>query len=95
MTLTLDPAIERRIQRQLDHGSFRDPSEVITHALDLMEAEQAGRRSRRAEFIAEIEESLAQADRGEGVRGEELEADFARRKAAYQASQLAPQAAHT
>jgi len=32
MTLTLDPATERRLQRELARGVYDDPSELIAHA---------------------------------------------------------------
>ncbi len=41
MTLTLDPVLEQRIQRQLSRGIFHEPAELLTHALDLLEAEDA------------------------------------------------------
>jgi Arc/MetJ-type ribon-helix-helix transcriptional regulator len=41
MTLTLDPILEQRIQRQLERGVFREPSELLSHAMDLLEAEDA------------------------------------------------------
>jgi len=41
MTLTLDPVLEKRIQRQLERGIFREPTELLAHALDLLEAEDS------------------------------------------------------
>jgi Arc/MetJ-type ribon-helix-helix transcriptional regulator len=41
MTLTLDSALEQRIQRQLQRGVFSEPTELLAHALDLLEAEDA------------------------------------------------------
>ena len=40
MAITLDPATEQRIQRELDRGHYASPAEVIAQALDLLEAEQ-------------------------------------------------------
>ena len=37
IAITLDAAIEQRIQQQLGHGAFREPTELL--ALDLVEAE--------------------------------------------------------
>ena len=39
MTLTLDPAIEARLQRELAAGHYAEPSDLLAHALDLIEAE--------------------------------------------------------
>jgi Arc/MetJ-type ribon-helix-helix transcriptional regulator len=93
MTLTLDPAIEQRIQRQLEQGSFRDPSEFIAHALDLVEAQQAGDRIddramedwllRNKEAINRgLDESFAAKERGESYSPEEARAILDQRRAA-------------
>jgi antitoxin ParD1/3/4 len=87
MTLTLDPATEQLLQQELATGRYREPSELIAHALDLVKAERADLVTRRAEIIARLEESIAQADRGEGVTGEELRARFAARRAAFEQSE--------
>jgi Arc/MetJ-type ribon-helix-helix transcriptional regulator len=79
MAITLDSAIEQRIQHQLDRGVFREPAELLAHALDLVEAE-AEVDKRRTEWIGRLEQSCAQADRGEGYSEEELRARMARRR---------------
>jgi len=40
MNLTLDPPTEQRIQRELARGPYREPSELINHALDLFDAQE-------------------------------------------------------
>jgi Arc/MetJ-type ribon-helix-helix transcriptional regulator len=40
MILTLDPATEQRIQREMERGHYREPAEVIAHALNLLQAEE-------------------------------------------------------
>jgi Arc/MetJ-type ribon-helix-helix transcriptional regulator len=97
MTLTLDPAIELRIQRHLDEGRFCDPSEFIAHALDLVEAEQTGDRVddramedwllRNKEAINRgLDESFAVKERGESYSPEEAWAILeARRGGGYTA----------
>jgi predicted transcriptional regulator len=80
MAITLDDAIEQRIQRQLERGAFREPAELLAHALDLVDAE-AEFDARRTAWIARLEESCAQADRGEGYTEEELRARMAERRA--------------
>ena len=77
MAITLDAALEQRIQRQLDHGAFREPAELLAHALDLVEAEamQEDWLVRNKEAInADLDESFAQAARGEGYSPEESRA---------------------
>jgi hypothetical protein len=85
MTLTLDPATEQLLQQELATGDYREPSALIAHALILVKAER-DRSTHRAEMIADIEESIAQARRGEGITGEALRADHIARKAAYEKS---------
>jgi Arc/MetJ-type ribon-helix-helix transcriptional regulator len=40
MTLTLDAATEKRIQREIELGHYANPAEVVTHALDLLTSQQ-------------------------------------------------------
>jgi Arc/MetJ-type ribon-helix-helix transcriptional regulator len=40
MTLTLDPATEQHLQQELAAGRYRDPSALIAHALELVQAER-------------------------------------------------------
>jgi Arc/MetJ-type ribon-helix-helix transcriptional regulator len=84
MSLVLDPATEQRIQRELARGVYSEPTEVIAHALDLLEAERKDLATRRAEIIAELENSIAQADRGEGYDEAQLRVRMAARRAARQ-----------
>jgi Arc/MetJ-type ribon-helix-helix transcriptional regulator len=74
MAITLDATTEQRIQRQLDRGAFREPAELLAHALDLVEAEAMEQdwllRSRKA-INADLDRTFAQADRGEGYSPEE------------------------
>ena len=83
MAITLDAAIEQRIQRQLDRGAFREPAELLAHALDLVEAEAVQEdwllRNKQA-INADLDESFAQAARGEGYSLEEAEALLAGRR---------------
>ena len=84
MAITLDAAIEQRIQRQLDRGAFREPAELLAHALDLVEAEamQEDWLVRNKEAInADLDKSFAQAARGEGYTEEKLRARMAERRA--------------
>jgi len=84
MAITLDAAIEERIQRQIDRGAFREPAELLAHALDLVEAEAEPEdwllRNKKA-INADLDESFAQAARGEGYSPEESRALLAPRRA--------------
>ena len=41
MTVTLDAATEKQIQREIDLGHYREPSEVIARAVDLLAEQQS------------------------------------------------------
>jgi len=83
MAITLDPATEQRVQQQLATGRFREPAELLAHALDLVEAEATAEDwlLRNMDAInADLDESFAQAARGEGYSLEEAKALLAERR---------------
>ena len=67
-SLALDPATGAGIQRELERGRFREPADLIAHALDLLEAEEAAEdwllRNREA-INQRLDESFAQSEHGE------------------------------
>jgi len=85
MTLTLDPATEQRLQQELATGQYREPNQLIAHALDLIKAEREQSEDwlfRNKEAInASLDRTFAQATRGEGYSPEESRADLARNRA--------------
>jgi len=72
MNLTLDPATEQRIQREIDLGHYRDPAEVIARAVSLLEAEEEWLRRNKKALNDRLKESMAQAERGEVYTAEEV-----------------------
>jgi len=82
MTLILDHATEEILQQELATGQYREPIELIAHALYLVKAERQDSETRRATLIARLEESFAQSERGEGYTPEEARAELAARRAA-------------
>jgi Arc/MetJ-type ribon-helix-helix transcriptional regulator len=93
MTLVLDPTTEARLQRELATGRYTGPSELLTHALDLLEAERDSTEAtshamedwllRNKDAIqAGLQESLAAKERGESYSPEEAMAMLAERRAA-------------
>ena len=82
MTITLDSAIEQRIQRQLDRGAFAAPDELLAHALDLLEAEEDWLLRNREAINAGLDKSFAEAARGEGYSPDEAKVLLAQRRAA-------------
>jgi Arc/MetJ-type ribon-helix-helix transcriptional regulator len=83
MTLTLDPATEARLQRELANGQYNEPSELLAHALDLIEAERTDLAVRRTQIIARLEESIAQGERGEVYTETQVRARMATLRAAH------------
>ena len=88
MAITLDATIEQRIQRQLNRGAFREPAELLAHALDLVEAEavQEDWLLRNKEAInAGLDRTFAQAARDEGYSPEESRVLLAQHRASRSA----------
>jgi predicted transcriptional regulator len=79
MTLTLDPATEQLLQQELATGRYREPSALIAHALDLIKAGREAERTgedwlfrNRVTINQHLDESFAQAERGESHSPEEV-----------------------
>ena len=82
MTLTLDAQLEQRIQREIELGHGRNAVEVITRALDLLEADEIWTEEDKAELNRSLDLARAQVARGEVTSGKELREDYERRRAA-------------
>ena len=72
MSLTLNAATEQCIQRELDRGSYREPAEVINHALDLLESDQSWSEQEKCDLNERLDRSLAAIGRGEGTSSNKL-----------------------
>ncbi len=81
MAITLDPATEQRIQRELDRGHYGSPAEVIDYALNLLQAEEDWLADNRQSIHDHIEESFADAARGEIYTPEQARAILAEHRA--------------
>jgi Arc/MetJ-type ribon-helix-helix transcriptional regulator len=84
MAISLDADLEQRIQLQLARGAFREPAELLAYALDLVEAEatQEDWLLRNKDAInTDLDQSFAQAARGEGYSPEESRALLAQHRA--------------
>jgi Arc/MetJ-type ribon-helix-helix transcriptional regulator len=93
MSFDLDPATEQRLQQELAAGPYRDPAELIAHALDLIQAERESAQPvdqamndwllRNKDAVnARLDESFAAKERGESYSPEEAETILAERRAA-------------
>jgi Arc/MetJ-type ribon-helix-helix transcriptional regulator len=80
MTLTLDPETERLLQRELDRGVYKNPDELISHALGVLAAEEDWLLRNKEAINADLDESFAESARGEGYSIEEAKALLAERR---------------
>ncbi|HXE09713.1 MAG TPA: hypothetical protein VN612_17545 [Acidobacteriaceae bacterium] len=81
MAIALDSNTEKRIQRQLARGAFREPSELLAHALDLIEAEEDWLLRNREAIDGDLDESFGELARGEGYSLEEAKSLLEQRRA--------------
>ena len=65
MSLILDSATEKRIQRKTELGQFREPAEVIARALDLLDEDREWSNDEMSELDRHLATSMAAAERGE------------------------------
>jgi Arc/MetJ-type ribon-helix-helix transcriptional regulator len=79
MGFILDSATEQRIQRQLDRGVYTNPTELISHALDLVEAESV-----TGDWLLQnrLDESIAARELGHSYSAEEARTMLAERRSA-------------
>ncbi len=80
MTLTLDPETEQLLQRELDRGVYKDPDELIAHALGIVAAEEDWLLRNKEAINADLDESFAESARGEGYSLEEAKALLAQQR---------------
>jgi Arc/MetJ-type ribon-helix-helix transcriptional regulator len=74
MPLALDPATEQRIQRELARGPYRESTELINRALDLLESQENWILRNKEAINQRLEESMAQATRGQTYSAEQARA---------------------
>jgi antitoxin ParD1/3/4 len=73
MNISLTPELERRISEKVASGLYTTASEVVREALRLLfsDGEERHRQSMKAWLNAELQEGMAELDRGEWVDGDE------------------------
>ncbi len=64
MNVSLTPELEAFVNKKVESGRYSSAGEVIHEALRLLEEREALRATRFAEFQAELDRRLAEADRG-------------------------------
>jgi antitoxin ParD1/3/4 len=73
MNISLTPELERRIAEKVESGLYTTASEVVREALRLLFSDEEARyrRSMKDWLRDEIEQGLAEIERGEWVDGDE------------------------
>lgn len=91
MNVSLTPELENFVQQEVSSGLYQTASEVIRAGLRRLKQEQEARLPRLPETREELEamllESIRQLDRGEGIPGEQVFAEFREKIAAHRRSQ--------
>lgn len=80
MNVSLTPELEDLIAQKVQSGRYTSASEVIREALRLLEEQDRLRQERLAAVRREIDEGLAQLDRGEAIPGDQARARLRRNK---------------
>jgi antitoxin ParD1/3/4 len=80
MNVSLTPELEDLIAQKVQSGRYTSASEVIREALRLLEEQDQLRQQRLDAIRREIDEGLAQLDRGEGIPGDQVRARLRRNK---------------
>ncbi|HYM77821.1 MAG TPA: type II toxin-antitoxin system ParD family antitoxin [Candidatus Dormibacteraeota bacterium] len=73
MTIEINrPEIEALIQQRLHSGAFESVEDVLFDALEIQGEREAWLQENKEAINTKIERGLAQLDRGEGIKGENL-----------------------
>jgi antitoxin ParD1/3/4 len=78
-----DPALEARLQRQIQATGAGSAEEALSRLLQTQEEQDRWLLENRAAINAKIRRGIEQLDRGEGIPGDEAWARLEKRKAAW------------
>jgi antitoxin ParD1/3/4 len=76
MNISLTPELERRISEKVQQGLYGTASEVVREALRRLFDADEDRQRLVAKFNAELDEAIAELDRGEGLDSEAVFAEL-------------------
>ena len=82
MTIQLEPEDKQLIQKRLQSGGFSDVQEVIHHALQVQDAEEAWLELHKREIGEKIEQAIAEFDQGGGIPASQVRQRLREMKAA-------------
>jgi antitoxin ParD1/3/4 len=83
MTIELSPALAAIIQERLQSGAFQSVEDVLLDALQVQRERESWLQSNKKAIDEKIARGLAQLDRGEGIRGDQLRDRLEVRKSAW------------
>ena len=72
MNVRLSKDAERFVRGQVASGRYESAQQVVQESLRLLEERRLLEGTRRARLNEQIDEGLAELDRGEGIPGEEV-----------------------
>jgi hypothetical protein len=78
-----DPALEARLQKQIQATGAGSVEEVLNHLLQTQEEEDRWLLENRESINGKIRRGIEQLDRGEGIPEDKIRKDLERRKAAW------------
>jgi len=81
MQIPLLPELEELIKRKVEDGEYESPSDVVTHALYLLDTHDRVRQQQLDDLRREIDIGIEQCDRGEIVDADEVFAELERKAA--------------
>jgi antitoxin ParD1/3/4 len=81
MKISLLPDLEDVIRRKVDSGEYESPSDVVIHALYLLDAHDRLRQLRLEDLRREIAIGIEQCERGEVVDADEVFSELERKAA--------------
>jgi len=87
MTITLRPEHEQLIAEAMCTGVYRNPEDVIAHALEMLHSQDEWLQDQKDSMEAKIERSFEQFERNEFFSAEQSRADMEKRKRAWLAEQ--------
>jgi Arc/MetJ-type ribon-helix-helix transcriptional regulator len=87
MTIHLTPEQEQRIADAIRTGAYKNPDDVVSHALEILHSEGQWLRKQPNSIEAKIERAFAQFERGEFFSAEESRSNMEKRKAKWLADQ--------
>ena len=86
MPIRLAPEQERRVEEAVRSGAYRDATDVIGQALEMLQERDKWLAAQRSEIASKIEEGYAAAARGQLVDADQVRCNLKEKKRAWLAA---------